>query len=92
MSFEKIINAWQQAADDLQIKIQSPFVLTTADNKTIIFDLFIENFGNKLGTLVFSTESNNITGLDEVKRHGYYYSSLNPKVIQLIKENILLTH
>ncbi len=46
MSFEKVMIAWRQAADDLQIKIQSPFVLTTPDNRKIKFDLLIENFGN----------------------------------------------
>jgi hypothetical protein len=78
MSFEKVITAWQKAAGDLKIKIYAPFVLTTADNKTIIFDLLIENFGNKLGTLISSID-NHIIEFDVAKKYGYYYSLLNPK-------------
>jgi hypothetical protein len=76
MSFEKVILAWRQAADDLQIKIQSPFVLTTTDNRNIEYELLIENFGGKLGTLIFSTD--NMTEFDSAEQFGYYCSALNP--------------
>jgi len=76
MSFEKVILAWRQAADDLQIKVQSPFVLTTADNRTIKYDLLIEHFGSKLGTLILSTDD--MTEFNTAEEFGYYCSALNP--------------
>jgi hypothetical protein len=76
MNFEKVILAWRQAADDLQIKIQSPFVLTTADNRTIKYDLLIEHFGSKLGTLILSTDD--MTEFNTAEEFGYYCSGLNP--------------
>lgn len=76
MSFKKVIRAWQQAAEDLQIKIQSPFILKTEDNKTIKYDLLVENFGSKLGTLILSTDD--MTEFDTAEEFGYYCSALNP--------------
>jgi hypothetical protein len=76
MSFEKVILAWRQAADDLQIKIQSPFVLTTADNRTIQYSLLIENFGSKPGTLILSTDE--MTEFSTAEQFGYFCSTLNP--------------
>lgn len=40
MSFEKVILAWRQAAEDLEIEIQSPFLLKISEKETIQFDLF----------------------------------------------------
>ncbi len=76
MSFEKVILAWRQAADDLQINVQSPFFLTIADNKTIKYDLLIEHFGSKLGTLILSTDD--MTEFNTAEEFGYYCSALNP--------------
>jgi len=76
MSFEKVILAWRQAADNLQIKIQSPFFLTSADNRTIQYGLLIENFGSKLGTLVLSTDD--MTEFITARQFGYHCSALNP--------------
>jgi len=76
MSFEKVIHAWRQAADDLQIKIQVPFILITADNRTVKYDLLIENFGSKLGTLILSMDD--MTEFNTAKKLGYYCSALNP--------------
>jgi hypothetical protein len=76
MSFEKVINAWREAADDLQIKIQSPFVLTTAANRIIQYELLIEQFGTKLGTLVLSIDD--MTEFNTAEEFGYYCSALNP--------------
>ncbi len=76
MSFEKVIFAWRQAVVDLQIKIQSPYLLTTADNRTIQYGLLIENFGSKLGTLILSTDD--MAEFKTAEQFGYYCSALNP--------------
>ncbi len=75
-SNQRVILAWRQAAVDLNIKIQSPFFLTTSDNRTIKIDLLIENFGNKLGTIILSTEGMSYFRIAE--QSGYYCSALNP--------------
>ena len=67
MNFENLINIWKQAAEDLQIKIQFPFVLITDDNRSIRFELFVESFGSSLGTIVLTTED--MTEFNTPKNH-----------------------
>ena len=76
MNFEKVINAWREAADDLQIKIQSPFILSIPDKKEIKYKLLIENFGNTLGTLIIAIDE--MTEFNTAKQGGYYFTALNP--------------
>jgi hypothetical protein len=71
----EVINAWQTTATDLNLKIQSPFVLTTPDNKTIQFDLLIGDFGSKLGTIVTSIEDMSNHHVPE--QNGFHCSALS---------------
>jgi len=75
-AIEKMIAAWKRAGDDLQIKIQTPFILKIGDNTEIKFHLLIEKFGSRLGTLILS--ANNMTEFDTPEKYGYYCSALNP--------------
>jgi hypothetical protein len=75
MSNDNLINSWRQASDDLQIKIQIPFILTT-DNLKIKFELLVENFGSKLGTVILSID--NMVEIDTPEKYGYYCSAINP--------------
>jgi hypothetical protein len=77
MSLENAILAWLEAADDLKIKIQYPFALTTADNRTIRYDLLIEHFGSELGTLILSTD--NMKAFKTAEEFGYYCSAIDPE-------------
>ena len=54
MTLEKVINIWRQASDDLKVEIQAPLILKNQDNKEIKFELLIENFGSKKGTIILS--------------------------------------
>ena len=72
-----MITAWRQASADLKIKIQTPFILTTVDKRKIRFELLIENFGSKNGTVILSAD--NMTEFDTPEKYGYYCSALNPK-------------
>jgi len=76
MDLEKLIKVWQQAADDLGLKIQSPFHLTTSENKKIRFELLVENFGSKLGTIIFLIDD--LTEIRTPSQYGYFFSALNP--------------
>jgi hypothetical protein len=76
MSLRKIINSWREASDDLNIKIQTPFVLATTDNRRIEFELLIEKFGNDKGAIILSTD--NMTEFETAREYGYYCSALNP--------------
>ena len=76
MSISKIIKAWEKASDDLKITIQTPLMLTTEYNQIIEFELLIDQFGSKLGTIIFSID--NMTKINMPKTYGYYYSALNP--------------
>lgn len=74
IDFEKIIIAWKEAALDLQLKIQLPFILKTADNKYIQLPLLVEHFGSKQGTLIFSSSRE----FKDFNKMGYYCSALYP--------------
>ena len=76
MNFEKVINAWQEAATDLQIKIQSPFILATSDGAELKFELLVEQFGGKAGALINSMD--NTTDFKTAGKYGYHCSGLNP--------------
>ena len=75
MNSETIIDSWKTAANDLNIKIQSPFLITTRHNKKIKFDLLIEHFGCQKGIVIMSISK--IHGLKAIKEHGYSYSAIN---------------
>ncbi len=76
----KLIQAFKEAEIDLNIKIQSPFILKIDSEKTVQIDLLVENFGSKMGTIVFSIDEKNILRkMNEIKKLGYYCSALNIK-------------
>jgi hypothetical protein len=74
MHFEKTIAAWQQAAADLDIKIQSPFCLMDGAKK-LYFEILVENFGGPNGTIVFSVDD--MSEIKTAENYGFYYSALN---------------
>jgi hypothetical protein len=76
MTDKKLINAWQKAAVDLKLNIQTPFVLNKINGGEIKCLLLIENFGSKKGTLILSTDD--MDDFDEPEKYGYYCSALNP--------------
>ena len=72
---QQILNAWTKAAAELNIKIHSPFTLTTDDGLAIEFLLLIEGFGSKLGTLIITLDD--FDRFDIPEKHRYYCSALN---------------
>ena len=74
MITSNLINAWRHAMTDLQIIIQTPYILTTESNKNLKFELLVENFGSKHGTLIFAIGEN--INVEIIKKHGYYCSFL----------------
>ena len=73
---EKMILAWTTAQLDLNIEIETPFILKTKGDKEIKFDLLIKGFGSKKGTLIITTDD--MTEFNTPEAHGYYCSALNP--------------
>ena len=76
-SEKKLIEAWKQAAVDLQISVKTPFKLIDLNGNEIYFSLLIEGFGSKLGTLIITLDD--FTHFDLPEEHGYYCSALNLK-------------
>jgi len=73
---QKFIESWKVAANDLKIAIQAPFVINLNDKGELICPIFIEHFGNRLGTVIFSM--NDKLDYKLLKEYGYYCSTLNP--------------
>jgi hypothetical protein len=71
-----VIKAWRKAAKDLELKIQSPFLLTLDDGQVYEYGLLIEDFGSDLGTLVLTTFET--MDDDEPEKYGFHSSALNP--------------
>jgi len=74
MISERVINSWKLASKDLNIKIQSPFILTTKNNKKVQFDLLVEKFGSKNGMIIFSF--NKMHDIKLLIENDYSYSGL----------------
>lgn len=71
----EVIKAWKEAAKDLGLKIQSPFLLKTDNGKEYEYGLLIEDFGSERGILVLTTYEK--MDDDEPWKYGYYSSALN---------------
>ncbi len=76
MNFDNLINAWRDASKDLKIRIQSPFILITEDNRKLEFEMLIVGFGQRNGTIIFSADD--MTYFNIPEKYGYYCSALNP--------------
>ena len=70
----KLIEAWKVASVELGIKIKTDFFIQL-ENEKINFDLLIENFGSKNGTVIFTVE--NMNDLEKAKKYGFYCSALS---------------
>lgn len=76
MDNEKMINAWKQAAGDLHIRIETPFIIKS-DNEEFSYPILICDFGSKVGTIVNLIEDKIDLGV--IKNYGYYCSSINSR-------------
>jgi hypothetical protein len=77
MTSEKMLDSWRTAVKDLNIKIQSPFYITTKNEQRLKFDLLVEDFGCQKGLIIMS--ASNMHGLKAINENGYSYSALNLK-------------
>lgn len=75
---EEIIHAWQIAAEELNIKVYSPFSFLDEEGLRFQFELVIENFGSKKGTIVLSMNEVNDTSIPE--RLGVFCSQVNLEI------------
>ncbi|MFM2386946.1 MAG: hypothetical protein RL660_1703 [Bacteroidota bacterium] len=70
-----LIEAWREAAAELQLTIVAPFFLEHVEEDWGDV-LLIENFGSKNGTLVFTID--NMRNIGKAEPYGFYCSALNP--------------
>jgi hypothetical protein len=75
-NYERFIDSWKVAANDLNIKIHTQFVIKLSGTQEFKCPVFIEHFGSKLGTVIFSI--NDRFDFKTLKESEYYYSALNP--------------
>lgn len=75
MYFNKLIKSWSEASKDLNIKIKTPFIIKD-NNRKIIFELLVENFGCKKGTIIITI--NELEKINIPEKYGFYCSALNP--------------
>ena len=76
--YERLTKAWKLAANDLKIKIQTPFVIKQDRGKEIRYAVLIESFGNKLGTVICS--NNELLDFEFPKEYGYHCKVFSPFV------------
>jgi hypothetical protein len=82
-----MINAWKEAAIKLNIAIETPFSLKNG-TQIIEYCLLIKHFGSKLGTLI--SLNNDEVNLNIAKKHGYFYSQLNPNSYAKFDQSLFL--
>lgn len=89
MGNRTMITTWAYAAEQLKLKIASPFKIITKDNQWIEFLLLVEDFGSVKGTLIgdinHSAQNSKIA-----TEFGYYFSALNPENYSLYNENLFI--
>jgi len=55
----RICSAWQEAAEDLNIRVVAPFELISADGALALFEAFVPDFGSPAGAIVMTEKSRN---------------------------------
>ena len=70
---QEIIDAWNQAAADLGIRVTAPFSLVSKNGEEEVFEALVHDFGGPKGTLTGKIHRD-LT--ESRKREGYYASNL----------------
>jgi hypothetical protein len=86
--YEGLIRSWKLAANDLNIKIQAPFILKKNDGKVLLFSMLIERFGSTSGTIIFS--KNEKLDFDIPKKYGYHCVSLHPLAFSTYNKELFI--
>lgn len=74
---QKLIEAWQQASEDLGIEIETNYVLDTEEGKAD-YPVFVKNFGRKKGTIVARHEL--FIDFPMPVHKDYYISAVNAEI------------
>lgn len=74
---EEMMNAWRQAARDLEIRVIIPFVLITEDGERESYEAHVMDFGGPSGTIVGGIHDDKNSS-DRRKEAGYDASDLAP--------------
>lgn len=74
-----LIEEWRQAAADLGLAIEAPFLLQLRDGR-IEARLLLRNFGNANGMLIVTDFGVVEPFTDEVVARGYGYSTLSERI------------
>jgi hypothetical protein len=85
--YEKVINAWKQAANELNLRIESPVTINSG-NREIIYPLLIKDFGGKQGTIAILIDDD--LNLSIAKYYGYYCSKLNSRSYTKYSRNLFI--
>ena len=73
----KVVAAWKEAAADLNIRLTTPYVVSTADGRSFEYLGLVHNFGRKIGTLIrVNGEPSEHT--PHPPGNDYYWSLLSP--------------
>ncbi len=88
INFYDVIEAWKNASIDLNIKIQTPFIITTSDKIEISYGLMVENFGKPKGTIIFSIYD--MKNINIPEKYDYYCSALNPEVYSTYDRDVFI--
>jgi hypothetical protein len=70
----EISHAWLQAADDLGIRVVSPFTLTTETGESALYEVHVQGCGGPQGTVAGNLESE---GRSLRAKYGYSWSNLS---------------
>jgi hypothetical protein len=84
--YERFIDSWKIAADDLNITIHTQFVIRLNAKQEIKCPVFIEHFGSKLGTIIFSIHER--FDFKSLKESEYFFSALNPSTYSTYNRNL----
>jgi hypothetical protein len=78
-----IAEAWAEAARDLKLGIESPFVLVAPDGRRFEYITLIRDFGSAQGTLLCLPDQWDQGGYDELAElHGFYCPGLYPEAYE----------
>ena len=85
--FDRVINAWEEASQDLKINLKTPFILET-DKGKIEYPLLVENFGRKNGTIIL--DLNDLDKFPEPEKYGFYRSAVNSALYFKYDRNLFI--
>jgi hypothetical protein len=86
-----IVNAWLEAARDLEIRVTAPFNIVTESGEVETYEALISDFGGAKGTLIGKIVGYDADPTESRSKAGYFASNLSESYRKYDREFFIAT-